>query len=225
MQPSEDLDFTALRHAMMEIVAVYVRMSAEQTGRDSLDERVVAALLKVPRHEYVPAELRPYAYADGPLPIGCDKTISQPFMVALMLDLLGIGAEDKVLEVGTGLGYQAAVLAELAGEAYSVEIVEELARQAEGRLSSAGYQNLHLRLGDGGQGWPEHAPFDKIVAAAAPELIPPALIQQLKPGGRMVIPAGLEDEQQLLLAEKDQGGRLATREIIPVRFARLITSH
>ncbi len=225
MTTAEDQDFVELRRNMVALIAVYVRLSAPQIGRDDLDERVIGALLRVPRQDYVPVELRAYAYSDSPLPIGSGKTISQPFMAALMADLLEIEPGDRVLEIGTGLGYQAALLCEVAAQVYTVEILDDLAKQAERRLGEAGYGNLDLRVGDGAQGWPEHAPFDRIIVTAAPELIPPALIQQLKPGGRMVIPAGLEDDQQLLIGEKDEAGRFQTQDIIPVRFSRLISSH
>lgn len=225
MTESEGPDYTAERREMVEVIAAYVLLSADQIDRARLDDRVMAAMAKVRRHDFVPFELRPVAYANTPLPIGCGKTISQPFIVALMTDLLGIEEGDKVLEVGTGLGYQAAVVAELAAEVYTVELLEELAQEGRSRLSAAGYDNIRFRVGDGSLGWPQHAPYDKIIVTAAPELIPPALLQQLKPGGRMVIPAGLEDEQQLLRVDKDQDGRTTTREVIPVRFSRLITSH
>jgi protein-L-isoaspartate(D-aspartate) O-methyltransferase len=167
----------------------------------------------------VPVELRPYAYVNSPLPIGCDKTISQPFICALMTDLLEVRAADRVLEIGTGLGYQAAVLAGLAHTVYSVELVEALAAQAKRRLAT--YKNIVLRTGNGYYGWPEHAPFDKVIVTAAPDLIPPMLIQQLKAGGRMVIPAGLPETQKLLLVEKDADGRARTKEILRVRFSLL----
>ncbi|MEO8007945.1 MAG: protein-L-isoaspartate O-methyltransferase, partial [Betaproteobacteria bacterium] len=159
---------------------------------------------------------------DRPLPIGYDKTISQPFIVALMTDLLQVGRQDVVLEIGTGLGYQTAILAALARKVYSIEIIEPLAEQAIKRLARAGCDNVEVRVGNGYRGWPEHAPFDRIIATAAPDLIPASLIGQLKPGGRMVLPAGLPDSQQLMLVEKSAGdGKLATREILPVRFSQL----
>jgi protein-L-isoaspartate(D-aspartate) O-methyltransferase len=214
-----DGGFAALRqHMIVEIVAEAVFVSA-QLGRAALAREVLEVIGKVPRHEYVPVELQPFAYLNRPLPIGFGKTISQPFIVALMTDLLELRREDTVLEIGTGLGYQAAVLAELAGKVYSVEIVEELAKQAKKRL--AGRANVALAVRNGYYGWPEHAPFDKIIATAAPELIPPLLIQQLKPGGRMVIPAGLQEAQQLLLVEKDPHGRTTTKPILRVRFTML----
>ena len=225
MPNPEEPDFNSMRQSMVEVIAAYVRLSAERTDREHLDERVMTAMSQVPRHEFVPTELQPVAYANTPLPIGQGKTISQPFIVALMTDLLELTERDAVLEVGTGLGYQAAILAELADQVFTVEILEELARDGEQRLRGAGYNNIHTRIGDGSTGWPEHAPYDKVIVTAAPELIPPALINQLKPGGRMVGPAGLEEQQQLLLVSKDETGRVSTKEVIPVMFSRLITSH
>jgi protein-L-isoaspartate(D-aspartate) O-methyltransferase len=213
--------FAKLReHMVMEIEAETIYVSA-RIGKAALGSAAMQAIGKVPRHDFVPAELQPYAYANVPLPIGFDKTISQPFIVALMTDLLDPGAGDIVLEIGTGLGYQAAVLAELARTVYSVEIIEELAQQARLRLGRHGYKNIHFKVGNGYYGWPEHAPFDKIMVTAAPDLIPGALLQQLKPGGKMVIPAGLAGSQQLMLVEKDPGGAVKTREVLPVRFSQL----
>jgi len=213
--------FEALRqHMLAEIAAQTIYVSA-RIGKAALAKPVMEAMGNVPRHEFVPLELQPYAYANTPLPIGCDKTISQPFIVALMTDLLGLEATDAVLEIGTGLGYQAAILAELARKVYSVEIIEALARQAEQRLGRLGYTNIELKLGNGYYGWPEHAPFDKIIVTAAPDLIPPPLIEQLKPDGRMVIPAGMPDAQQLILLTKQRDGKLAITEILPVRFSTL----
>jgi protein-L-isoaspartate(D-aspartate) O-methyltransferase len=213
--------FVKLRQFMlMEIAAETIYVSA-RIGKAALGSAAMEALGKVPRHDFVPVELQPYAYANVPLPIGFDKTISQPFIVALMTDLLEIAPADVVLEIGTGLGYQAAVLAELAAKVYSVEIIEELAREAQLRLGRKGYTNIEFKIGNGCYGWPEHAPFDKIIVTAAPDLIPGALLQQLKPGGKMVIPAGLSESQQLLLVEKDAAGAVSTREILPVRFSQL----
>ena len=225
MRASEDKDYLAEREAMIETIAAYAFFSADLTDRQTLDDRVMLTLARIPRHAYVPREVRHLAYADSPLPIGHGKTISQPFIVALMTDLLDIQETDRVLEVGTGLGYQAAVLAELADQVYSIEILQELARGAEERLGAAGYGNIDLRVGDGSYGWPEHGPYDKVIVTAAPELIPPMLLQQLKPNGRMVIPAGIEDSQKLLLVERDDTGRLSTQEILPVSFSPLIVSH
>ena len=225
MTEQEEIELAQLRLGMVSLIAAYVQLSGEQINKEKLDDRVMAAMRRVPRHDFVPIEMRPFAYADGPLPIGCGKTVSQPFMVALMTDLLELGEDERVLEIGTGLGYHAAVMAELAREVYSVEIIEELAEQARRRLEEGGYKNIRFRIGDGGQGWPDHGPYDKILVAAACELIPPPLLAQLKPGGRMVIPSGLEDAQQLLLVDKDGGGRITTQEIIPVLFAPLVVSH
>ncbi len=169
--------------------------------------------------------MRPHAYIDHPLPIGFGKTISQPFMVALMTDLLDVQASDSVLEIGTGAGYQAAVLADLAEQVYTVEIIGELAVAARSRLEDLGYANVEVRLGDGSKGWPEHAPFDKVIVTAAPELVPRSLIMQLKPGGRMVVPAGLKDDQRLMLVEMDDAGNLKTREVLRVVFSPLVTIH
>jgi len=208
------------QHMVLEIAAQTV-LAGERIGKYNLDARVMEIMGKVPRHEFVPVEIQPYAYLNRPLPIGFDKTISQPFIVALMTDMLEIRKEDVVLEIGTGLGYQAAVLAELAHKVYSMEIIEALAQQAVKRLSRAGYTNVEVKVANGSHGLPEHAPFDKVMVTAAPDLIPPPLINQLKPGGRMVIPAGLSDNQQLILVEKSANGRLSTREILPVRFSQL----
>ncbi len=214
--------FAELRqHMIMEITSITV-MVGERIGKYNLDARVMEVMGRVARHEFVPIEIQPYAYLDRPLPIGYDKTISQPFIVALMTDLLQVGSQDVVLEIGTGLGYQTAILAALARKVYSIEIIEPLAEQAVKRLARAGCANVEVRMGNGYHGWPEYAPFDRIIATAAPDLIPASLISQLKPGGRMVLPAGLPDSQQLILVEKSAAdGKLATREILPVRFSEL----
>jgi protein-L-isoaspartate(D-aspartate) O-methyltransferase len=212
-------DFALMRRDMLAEIAARTRQLHGAIGKAAFDERVMAAMDKVPRHEFVPVEVQPLAYANTPLPIGFDKTISQPFIVALMTDLLEVGADDVVLEVGTGLGYQAAILAQLARKVYSIEIIEELAHQAKGRLK--GCANVELRHANGYHGWSEHAPFDRVMVTAAPDLIPPPLIHQLKAGGRMVIPAGLPDAQQLVLVEKQRDGRLTMKEILQVRFSQL----
>jgi protein-L-isoaspartate(D-aspartate) O-methyltransferase len=208
------------RHMLAEITAAAVHIS-NLIGKSTLDQRVMTAMAKVPRHEFVPIELQPYAYANIPLPIGFDKTVSQPFIVALMTDLLDIGADDAVLEIGTGLGYQAAILAQLARQVYSVEIIEELGQQARERLRRQGCTNIQLKIANGKHGWPEHAPFDKVMVTAAPDLVPPSLIGQLKNGGKMVVPAGLADAQVLMLVDKDSNGRVSIKEILPVRFSQL----
>jgi protein-L-isoaspartate(D-aspartate) O-methyltransferase len=213
--------YAAARQQMVAAITADTIFACASIGKAALGERVMATLGKVPRHEFVPIELQPFAYANVPLPIGFGKTISQPFIVGLMTDLLAIDAGDTVLEIGTGLGYQAAVLAELARKVYSVEILEELADQAKQRLRRQRYTNIEFKVGNGYYGWPEHAPYDKIIVTAAPDLIPPPLIEQLKPGGKMVIPAGLAEAQRLLLVEKDATGALTTTEILPVRFTQL----
>ena len=218
----ETEQFAALRqHMVMEIASITV-MVGERIGKYNIDPAVMEVMGRVARHDFVPLEMQPYAYLDRPLPIGYDKTISQPFIVALMTDFLQVGPQDVVLEIGTGMGYQSAILAALARKVYSIEIIEALAGQAQQRLARAGCANVEIQVGNGYKGWPEHAPFDRIIATAAPELIPSSLMHQLKPGGRMVIPAGLPDSQQLILVEKNAGdGKLATREILPVRFSEL----
>jgi protein-L-isoaspartate(D-aspartate) O-methyltransferase len=216
---AEDLE--ALREHMLAVIAAGAFELRDTIGKSAFDERVMAAMSKVPRHAFVPIELQPYAYENIPLPIGFAKTISQPFIVALMTDLLDIKADDSVLEIGTGLGYQAAILAQLARKVYSVEIIDELGQAAKQRLRQQGCSNVELRIANGYRGWPEHAPFDKVIVTAAPDLIPLPLIRQLKAGGKMVIPAGLPDTQQLILAEKLANGTMRTREILPVRFSQL----
>ena len=216
-----DDEFAQLRQGMLADISAQTVFSCARLGKAALSSRVMEVMGRVPRHEFVPLELQPYAYADTPLPIGCGKTISQPFIVAVMTDLLDVQPTDAVLEIGTGLGYQSAVLAQLAQRVYSIELIEELAAQARHRLHRQGHANVEVRIGNGCRGWPERAPFDKVIDTAAPELIPPSLIYQLKPGGRMVIPAGLPGEQQLILLEKDAGGSVSTREIFAVMFSLL----
>jgi len=216
---AEDLE--ALREHMLAVIAAGAFALRDTIGKSAFDERVMTAMRKVPRHEFVPIEVQHYAYANIPLPIGFEKTISQPFIVALMTDLLDIRADDSVLEIGTGLGYQTAILAQLARKVYSMEIIEELGQQAKQRLRQQGCSNVELKIADGYHGWSEHAPFDKVIVTAAPDLIPPPLIHQLKAGGKMVIPAGLPDTQQLILAEKLANGRMMMKEILAVRFSQL----
>jgi protein-L-isoaspartate(D-aspartate) O-methyltransferase len=214
-----DAFLAALRRQMVHEITLHAEHAEVPFGRHTLSDQVLEAMGKVPRHEFVPVELRTFAYADRPLPIGYDKTISQPFIVALMTDLLDVDVDDTVLEVGTGLGYQAAVLAELVDQVYSIE---ELGSDAKKRLARLGYDNVHTRVGDGCLGWAEAAPFDAIIVTAAPDLIPSALLGQLKPGGRMVIPAGASlESQQLTLVEKDSDGRVRSTELLPVRFSEL----
>ena len=218
----DNAHFTAMRRDMIKLISVHAALVGDHAGKHVLDSRVMEVMGVVARHEFVPHEYRAMAYDDHPLPIGYDKTVSQPFMVAFMTDLLEIEPHHRVLEIGTGLGYQAAVLSRLAKTVYSIEIIEELYVEAQRRLKGQGYSNIELRLGNGYQGWPEQAPFDAIIATAAPDLIPPPLLQQLKPGGKMVIPAGFENTQQLMAVAKDAQGRLKTREVLPVRFSSMI---
>jgi len=222
MDSAMDKQQIELMHQRMiaEIVAETIFVTP-QLGKSTLSTRVIEVLAKIPRHEFVPVELQPYAYLNRPLPVGYGKTISQPFIVALMTDLLEVQQGDAVLEVGAGVGYQAAILAELVKQVYSVEIIEELGLDARRRLGRLGYHNVEVRVGNGYYGWPEHAPFDRIIVTAAPDLIPPPLIAQLKPGGKMVIPTGIPDNQQLVLVEKSADGKLVTKDILPVRFSEL----
>lgn len=181
------------------------------------DPRVLAALAAVPRHRFVPEPERSYAYEDSPLPIGYGQTISQPYIVAFMTQAIGLTGDERVLEIGTGSGYQAAVLGELAREVWTIEIVPELAERSRALLAELGYEDVHVRAGDGYRGWPEHAPFDAIVVTAAPDHVPAPLIEQLAPGGRMVLPVG-DRAQELVVIEKGLDGSLSERSVLPVRF-------
>lgn len=194
----------------------------EQQLRDRgiRDERVLTAMAKVPREEFLPENLRNQAYTDGAMPIGHDQTISQPFIVAFMTEQLRPQPTDRVLEIGTGTGYQTAVLSELVKDVYTIEILDPLAKEASARLARLGYSNAHVKVGDGFQGWPEVAPFDAIIVTCAPSKVPPPLTQQLKDGGRMIIPVGAGLDQQLHLLEK-KDGQLAERAILPVRFVQM----
>lgn len=195
-------------------------------GKDSLDPRVLEAIGQVPRHAFVPGNEADYAYDNGPLPIGYGQTISQPFIVALMSDMLRTKSHHVVLEVGCGSGYQSAVLSRLVKQVYSVEIVPELAQAAQERLTHLGYGNVTVRHGDGYLGWPEHAPFDSIIVTAAAPEIPPPLIEQLKPGGRLVIPVGQPyGRQELMLVEKNAAGEVSLHNMLPVAFVPLTGDH
>jgi protein-L-isoaspartate(D-aspartate) O-methyltransferase len=217
-----DPDYAALRADLVDEVRTY----AGYAGDDPFSDDVLAALGRVERHKFVPPGQTGHAYENRPLPIGHGQTISQPYIVALMTDLLEAEDNDVVLEVGTGSGYQAAVLAELVDHVYSIEIVEALATSAGERLERLGYDNVTTRLGDGYYGWEAHAPFDSIVVTAAASHVPPPLIRQLKPGGRMVIPVGAQFMTQLLLLlEKDADGTIVTRQIGAVRFVPLTGEH
>lgn len=211
---------TAERHQMVEVIE-RMRLSMQgAVGQKAFDPEVLAALRTVPRHEFVPRGLSSIAYTNQPLLIGLGQTISQPFIVALMTDLLQVKPGDRVLEIGTGSGYQAAILSLLAQEVYSIEIVPELGKTAAAVLSRLGYSNVVTRIGDGYQGWEEHAPYDAIIVTAAPNHIPPALIAQLKRRGRLVIPVG-ELYQELVVVEKADDGTATTSRILPVRFVPL----
>ncbi len=216
-------DYAKLRQVLIERIEADVRATAAYIGKARLDDRVMAALASVPRHEFVPESERSYAYRNRPLPIGYGQTISQPYIVALMTDLLALGEDSVVLEIGTGSAYQAAVLAELVARVYTIEIVAPLGRAARERLARLGYGNVEVRIGDGYDGWAEHAPFDAIMVTAAASHVPPPLLGQLKPGGRLVIPVGNRFlTQQLILIEKHDDGALIATQVLPVRFVPLV---
>jgi protein-L-isoaspartate(D-aspartate) O-methyltransferase len=226
LTPAIALDFAAERQAMIEEINSDVRFTGNYLGKEVLDGRVVEALSKVPRHEFVPAAYRAQAYVNRPLPIGFGQTISQPYIVAIMTDLLQPQPSDVVFELGTGSGYQAAVLAELVSQVYTMEIIPALGNRARETLARLGYRNVSVRIGDGYHGWPEHAPFDAIVVTAAGDHIPPPLIRQLKPGGRMIIPVGGRFfTQQLMLVEKREDGSVRSRAILPVSFVPITGRH
>ena len=219
--PAEDADYDEARSGMVREVELYARLAGDMTGA-SIDERVLQSLGTVKRHEFVPADQKRFAYENRPLPIGHGQTISQPYIVALMTDLVEPDEDDVVLEVGTGSGYQAAILAGLVSHVYSIEIVPPLADQAKSRLQALGYDNVTTRLGDGYYGWEEHAPFDSIVVTAAASHVPPPLIEQLRPGGQMIIPVGGRFmTQQLMLINKTEQGEIRSYQIAAVRFVPL----
>jgi protein-L-isoaspartate(D-aspartate) O-methyltransferase len=223
MKPMNEQHFAILRRHMVEVIGIHTDLLEEELGKAVLDERILTVMLRIPRHLFVPESLAQLAYQDTPLPIGFEKTISQPFMCALMTDLLAPERHETVLEVGTGLGYQTAILAELAGHIWSVEIVEEFADSAQVCLGQLGCVNVGIRIGDGSRGWPAHAPYDKIMVAAAAEEVPEALLEQLKPTGRLVMPIGPARAQLLTAIDKDARGVARGRAVIPVRFTRLET--
>ncbi len=218
-------DYAAARQDLVNELRVYARL-AHDPDTVSFSDAVMSAMNKVERHRMVPRSQQPFAYENRPLPIGFGQTISQPYIVALMTELIEPDADDRVLEVGTGSGYQAAVLAELVQHVYSIEIIEALANQVKQRLDVMGYDNVTTKLGDGYFGWEEHAPFDAIVVTAAASHVPPPLVEQLKPGGFMVIPVGARFRTQtLLLLEKAEDGEIITRQFGAVRFVPLTGDH
>ena len=223
MKEMTEAHFEILRQHMVDVIAIHTDLASEELGKTAFDKRVMAAMRRVPRHKFVPAPFAPHAYQDTPLPIGFDKTISQPFIVALMTNLLAPQPHESVLEVGTGLGYQAAILAELAGRVWSVEIIEEFASEAESRLQRLGYTNIGICIRDGSRGWAEHAPFDRILVTAAAPAPPQALLDQLAVGGKLVMPLGGKDVQKLSVVEKPAAGEVSISELIPVRFTQLET--
>jgi protein-L-isoaspartate(D-aspartate) O-methyltransferase len=222
---AEDAGYTAARAAMVEELRLYAQF-VDDPDEARVSDAVMASLNTVKRHELVPLPERRFAYENRPLPIGYSQTISQPYIVALMTELIEPDADDVVLEVGTGSGYQAAILAELVDHVYSIEIIDALATRAKSDLARLGYKNITTRLGDGYYGWEEHGPFDAIVVTAAASHVPPPLIEQLKPGGRMVIPVGGRFmTQTLLLLEKTEKGKIITRQFGAVRFVPLTGEH
>ena len=223
MKPLTEAHLAILRRHMVEVIDIEFDLLSEEIGRPAPGARVRAAFLAVPRHLFVPAQFAALAYQNSPLPIGFDKTISQPFMAALMTELLDLDEGDSVLEVGTGLGYQTAILARLAAQVWSVEIVEEFAGVADARLVELGHRNVAIRIGDGSRVWAEAAPFDAILVSAAAKELPEALVGQLKPeGGRLVMPLGETGAQRLVKVTRD-GNELTVREVMAVQFTELET--
>jgi protein-L-isoaspartate(D-aspartate) O-methyltransferase len=221
-----DDPFSAERAKLVEEVAALAAYTGDETGRETLDARVLDTLGTVPRHRFVPADQEKYAYKNRPLPIGYGQTISQPYIVALMTDLLNVKPGHRILEIGTGSGYQAAILAAMGAEVYTIEIVEPLGKRAEAVLAAMGYDQVKVRVGDGYYGWESFAPFDGIIVTAAASHVPPPLVSQLKPGGRMVIPVGAQFlTQHLQLVEKEADGGVVSKQILPVRFVPLTGGH
>ncbi|HFD81599.1 MAG TPA: protein-L-isoaspartate(D-aspartate) O-methyltransferase [Gammaproteobacteria bacterium] len=219
-------EYRRARREMLRAIEQDLRETSAYLERREFDARVMDAMARVPRHLFVPPERRSQAYENRPLPIGYGQTISQPYIVALMTDLLGLKPGDRVLEIGTGSGYQAALLAELTDQVYSMEIIEPLAQRARKVLDRLGYHRVRTRVGDGYYGWPEQAPFDAIIVTAAADHVPPPLVAQLKPGGRMLIPVGSRFmAQQLVVVTRNEDGSIHTRQILPVRFVPLTGEH
>ncbi len=219
-------DYPLQRQAMIRAIEDTVTETRHYIDKQAFDDRVMAAISRVPRHEFVPLSQRQNAYKNRPLPIGYGQTISQPYIVALMTDLIETRDDFKVLEIGTGSAYQAAVLAELVAEVYSIEVIKPLGEAAAKRLKRLGYRNVTTRIGDGYHGWQEAAQFDAILVTAAASHVPPPLLKQLKPGGKLVIPVGSRFlTQQLLFVEKSEDGTLTTRQVMPVRFVPLTGQH
>lgn len=219
-------EYAEQRQRLLDEIKADFAITGAETGKPELGMAVSKAMAKVPRHEFVPAQQRAHAYLNRPLPIGYGQTVSQPYIVALMTELLEVETGDTVLEIGTGSGYQAAILAELVDRVYTIEIVRKLGEQASGRLQGLGYDNVTARVGDGYYGWEEHAPFAAIIATAAASHIPPPLVRQLRPGGKMIIPVGSPFmTQHLVMVEKDANGTVITRQLLPVRFVPLTGGH
>jgi protein-L-isoaspartate(D-aspartate) O-methyltransferase len=219
-------EYAAQHEALILEIEANVERTRGYLGKSALDSRVMDAMATVPRHEFVPAPLREIAYDNRPLPIGYGQTISQPYIVAIMTDLLDLPAGCTALDIGTGSGYQAAILAEICETVYTIEIVEPLGQEARARLERLGYQNVRSRIGDGFFGWPEAAPFDAIVVAAVADELPLPLVEQIKPGGRMIIPIGTRlSGQDLILVTKNSAGETSTRSILPVIFVPLTGDH
>lgn len=218
---SESVSQQAARKQLLREIDQEIRLTASITGQEHLDPAVRRAIATVRRHHFVPGSEQSLAYANQPLPIGHRQTISQPFIVAIMTNLLRIRPDDTVLEVGTGSGYQAAVLSRIAKDVYSIEVIEALASSAAARLKRLGYHNVEVRTGDGARGWPEHAPYNGIIVTAAAPAVPPELVDQLAPGGRLVAPVGDGIGQDLILLEKSADGNITRRVILPVAFVPL----
>jgi protein-L-isoaspartate(D-aspartate) O-methyltransferase len=223
MKPLTEQHLAIFRRHMVEIIDMHFDLASEEIGREAVSPSLRRALLDVPRHLFVAPQLMAMAYQDTPLPIGFDKTVSQPFMGVVMIELLDLAPGARVLEVGTGLGYQAAVMAEIGAEVCSVEIVEEFAEAAKARLQVLGH-HVEVRVGDGSRGWPEHQPYDAILVTAAAATPPQALLDQLKAGGRMVLPIGDTEGQQLTVIGKAEDGTLTSTAIMPVTFTQLETA-